>query len=929
MNLKRFGRFLRPGTALAIAVAAAIVAGCGDERPAALVASAESYMAKNDYKAAEIQLKNALQKEPRDGRTRFLLGVSLNRTGDAVSAEKELRRALEYGYPPEQVYPELALALERQGDPKKLVADLADKTAPDAAGQAALKSILGDAYVSLEQLKAAKAAYAAALAASPGYPRARVGEARLAALGRDLDGAMKINDEVLREHPGQPDALALKVDLLLAAGRTDAALEVLGELVKAQPTSVQARFALISLLVRESKYDQAAAELQALKKVAPSDARTNYLEALIAFRKGDVAKARDAVQQVLKVAPDNSMVQQLAAAIEYQLGSVSTAEDLLRKVVARSPQSLYARNLLVATLLRTGQAAKAEEVLNQTLALAPADPTVLRLAGEVAFANGDLAKATAYYDQAASADKGNAVVRTRLGQLRLASGDADRAMRDFEAAALMDTSQSQADIALIATHLRLGDYRKALAAVDALEKKQRDSAVPWNLRGVVQAAKGDTEAARASFSKALEIQPTFVVAARNLARQDVAAKNPAAAKKRMEEILSKEPANEQALLTLAEIEAATGGSKESVATVLKGGVRANPASPALRLALINVYNQANDRKEALAAAAAAVSALPTNPQLLETLGLLQQAYGDTGAAIETFAKLVTQVPQSPSPLLRLAAAQFAAKDYDSAIASLRKADQLRPDSIEARRQIVAVQLASGRTQDALNEARTVQKARPEEAAGYALEGDVMAAQKQFGQAADAYRQAMRLQPAAPYVVRLHAMLNEAGKASEGDAVAAQWIRENPKDVFVRMYLADLELRDKDYRGAAKLYKEVTEVQPSNALAMNNLAWALNELKDPAALAAAERALSLAPNNPAVADTLGWVLFTRGETKRGIELLRKASAAAPGAAEIRVHLAKALIKTGDSAGARKELDAVVAMGEGNPARSEAEALLKGL
>jgi predicted Zn-dependent protease len=123
---------------------------------------------------------------------------------------------------------------------------------------------------------------------------------------------------------------------------------------------------------------------------------------------------------------------------------------------------------------------------------------------------------------------------------------------------------------------------------------------------------------------------------------------------------------------------------------------------------------------------------------------------------------------------------------------------------------------------------------------------------------------------------------------------------------------------------------VVAVQPNNAIALNNLAWALNEVQDPAALATAEKALSLAPNSPAVADTLGWILFSRGDTKRGIDLMRKASAAAPNAVEIRLHLAKALIKTGETADAKKELEAVVAMAPGAGAfKDEAQALLKGL
>ncbi len=47
---------------------------------------------------------------------------------------------------------------------------------------------------------------------------------------------------------------------------------------------------------------------------------------------------------------------------------------------------------------------------------------------------------------------------------------------------------------------------------------------------------------------------------------------------------------------------------------------------------------------------------------------------------------------------------------------------------------------------------------------------------------------------------------------------------------------------------------------------------------------AERAYKLEPDNAAVADTLGWMLVEQGNTKRGVELLQKAVAAAPKAPE---------------------------------------------
>jgi Tfp pilus assembly protein PilF len=160
-------------------------------------------------------------------------------------------------------------------------------------------------------------------------------------------------------------------------------------------------------------------------------------------------------------------------------------------------------------------------------------------------------------------------------------------------------------------------------------------------------------------------------------------------------------------------------------------------------------------------------------------------------------------------------------------------------------------------------------------------------------------------------------------------VAARWLQENPKDAVVRLYLAERDLTGKDYKGAAQRYREVLALQPDNALALNNLGWTLAQLGDPKAVEYAEKAYRLAPNHPAIADTLGWMLIERGELKRGVELLGKAAAGAPNALQIRLHYARALIQSGDKAAARLELEQVRQAPQQSPLKAEAEELLRQL
>jgi Flp pilus assembly protein TadD len=79
----------------------------------------------------------------------------------------------------------------------------------------------------------------------------------------------------------------------------------------------------------------------------------------------------------------------------------------------------------------------------------------------------------------------------------------------------------------------------------------------------------------------------------------------------------------------------------------------------------------------------------------------------------------------------------------------------------------------------------------------------------------------------------------------------------------------------------------------------------------------------------VIDTFGWAEVQTGNVNRGTELLRAASGLAPANPEIRLHLAKALIKSGDKASARRELETLAKLDPSSPIRADAEKLLGGL
>ena len=138
-------KFGAKATLTAVFVALALVA-CGGDKPEAMLASARDYLAKNDTKAAIIQLKNALQENPELAEGRFLLGRALLQGGDLAGSETELRKALALKHSSEAVVPLLAQTMLAQRQFKKLVDEFASTELSKPEAQSDLKTSLASAY---------------------------------------------------------------------------------------------------------------------------------------------------------------------------------------------------------------------------------------------------------------------------------------------------------------------------------------------------------------------------------------------------------------------------------------------------------------------------------------------------------------------------------------------------------------------------------------------------------------------------------------------------------------------------------------------------------------------------------------------------------------------------------------------------------------
>lgn len=908
-----------------------VLVACGGDDPVKLMQSAKDYMAKNDNAAAVIQLKNALQAKPDLAEARFLLGKAWLATGDLAGAQVELEKAKAAGYPDEQVTPLLARALLIQGQVKK-VTDTYDQTRfNDASAQADLLTSLASAWLAQNKIDTAQERVATALKLQPAYEPALVTQARLTAIGKDFDGALAQLAKILKANPQSEAALKLKGDVqLFGLQQPDAALATYKEAAKAGPKGWEAQSNVVRILMGQDKLEEATTEFQALQKLAANSPTTLYLQAQLAMKKRDLKGAHEAAEKLMRASPSSPQALELAGSIELQANNLVPAESMLAKALTAAPDLKIARRALVLTYLRMGQIDKAIATLPSDQSELENDPAMLSVAGQVYMVHGDQELAQRYFGKAAALDPKNPAKRTSLALSKLTPGQSEASINELQNIAASD-SGVVADMAIINVLSRQGRWDAALKAIADLEKKRpADDPVPNHLRAQVLIKKGDAAGARQALERAQQQSPDFFPAVSALAGLDVAAKQTGAAEARLQAWLKRKPDSVPGILALARVKAALRAKPDEIASLLRKAIEVAPTEIAPRQLLVAHHLQHNEPKVALTAAQNAVAALPKSPELLDTLGQAQLGAQEFNQALSTYSKLGGLLPNSTAPQMRMATVYLANKDGSGATQSLRKALSIQPNFLPAQQQLVELALRDKRAADALAVVRDVQRQRPEEAVGYALEGDVHGATQNWSAALAAFDKALKLAPdSSDLAIRLH-MAHLAGqKSRDADVFAKKWLQTHPKDAQFLVHLGDRAVMGGDLKLAESQYQKALDLQPNNPLTLNNLAWVAGKNGRKDAMSLAEKAHSLAPQSPAILDTLATLQAGERRFDKAIESQKRAVALQPEDPAWKLNLAKIQLQAGEKSAAKTQLLALKQLGSGFRSHAEVVKLLEGL
>ena len=914
------------GGALGVAVAALALAGCGAfMTPKAHIARARREMSQGNWRDAAFDLRAVLHKQPGNTEAWLLLARLSVDAADFNGAQAALAHAIHAGAKGPTVDQTQARIWLETGQAHSLLDALAHgqlslpepdrtllsarallatgQTAPAAALLQPLvasqpdlteaRDLLAESFLQAGRLPEALGQLRTAIQRAPKAAEPRVIEGRVLAWQGQFAAAERVLDQALaRMPPAEPvahrlTALVALTEAQLALGETDAAVK----------------------------------SHAALAKLEPAAPMTQLLDARIKLAHGQIQPATDELERVVVDAPGFVEARMLLGAAFLQRGDLQQAQQQLRRVVAQTPDNVQARKLLAQVQLKLGQPNEALSVLTPALETQSGDPQLLALYGNAANQAGDPSALVEALERSAKAHPNDPAVALNLAAAYLGGGHAARALALLQK--MPDTGDLRRDQLLITALAAVRGPNDALQAVDELLAKHPHDPGVVNLAASFAVSQHELGRARLLLRNGLAANPGNAPMALALAKVDQADGDPTAAQRRLDALLAAHPEALAVRLALADSLASTRAFAKARA-VLDGSKDASK-EPAVQFALARLAFLQGDAPGAKAAIDRAVAARPNDAVVIEDAGLVFMQANQPDAALAKFAQATTLAPGNAGYWLNSARAQLALNQPAAARASLAKADQLQPNWLPVVSALALIDLREGRGAAALARAEALVAKDPNDPGAIELKGDVDGAIGQPAAAAAAYAAAARLRPSATLAVKSFQAQVALHAAHPTEPLEA-WLAQQPRDWRVHDILGNYLLATHHAAQAAPHFQVAVAENPGDVVALNNLAWALSEAHDPGAQAIAQRAYALAPQLPAVNDTLGWILARGGDNAKALGYLARAAALNPKDPEVQYHYAYVLAKVGQGAKARQILSKVVASKTPFESRQDAERLL---
>jgi len=825
----------------------------------------ETYADQGQYRAAFLEVRNAIQKEV--GNVEHALALA-----DLYLDVGAGERASDLLKPWQQEYQSdvgltLAEAYVLQGkhlSARETLANFSPRNNEERQAyqwlQAEIERLAGNASTAIDQ-------YRSLLNEQPSNPQATAGLAKgMIHQGNTLE-ALELLEQWRSQNGDSPELLYLQGLIHYRLNELESAANALSDGLSAMPQSdifLPIRRQTMGLLSRTLTEQGKLTEAQVYNKIladnTDSDMRQNTEAALEAIGQGDLDTARLTLEDLIQQNPDNDLIAMLLGAVKLQQGELVEGESLLADNIDAETSPVPFIRLATMAQIDKGKRDQALATLERSLLARPTDVDLLAMHGILALTLPNKAnEGVVSLNKALQIDDSRTRLRLALAQYYVQQDQEEQALGQLRSA----FTQAPADWPTTNYYVHLlmenGHQAEAKDVKNTLIETRTEDPNASVLAALTEFRLGETENAISRLQAQVKAKPDWVIPHRALAtiyqdqQQTDAAIN--------------------AYLRAAELESDSFESLQMAGRLY--AAQHNPDQVADWLIQLG-----NQRPE-LAVPGGALGA---------QIRVQQGRFDDARSILAQYSSNDSDVLDRVKAQLASAEAEQAARSQEWATARSKVAEaiSLRPNELGYNLLLVRIVTAEGEHDEAQQLLDNIEN-KFGQSPTVMLTQSLVLRHTENEEAALRYLRDRWQQDSMPELAPELIRLAHRTGAEDTEQLAMEWSRLQPQSAAPWVALADIQLGQGKEAMAEASYRKALARDPAHIAAMNNLAWLIREKAPEEALSLSGEAARLAPSSAAVIDTHGWILHLSGQNRQAVEILRRASQLAPDNADIANHL----------------------------------------
>jgi len=687
-----------------------------------------------------------------------------------------------------------------------------------------------------------------------------------------------------------------EADSYFKAGNYDKAKVSYLNVVRLDPQNALAFERIGTMWLEDGSPLRAAAFLVKANELAPKNDQNRIRLTRCYLAIGRFADASKQALKVLEQTPDNEDAIIALTEAARSKEDIQAAEQHLEKYPKKDDVSFH---LASANLfLSSGDLAAAEKALRPALTVNPNSSAAHMALGDLYLLKKDQKQAGEEFKKAAELAPVRSMERLKYAAFMSAAGDTAETRRISTEMTTQAPDYLPGWTLLAELAFKEGKYDEALSLLENVFSREPQYIDGHRLESEVLLAKGDTKKATEVLERLDQTYPDTPLIKYELARAYLKKNNMNQAKVVLDQAISINPNYAEAILLLADINLRSGHGE----AVIEPMTRLLKRSPELRsaaLLLAAAYGSLDRFDDAAVVTGEEAKLAPRDPQAQMALGLTLRQAKRNDEARQAFEKAAELAPDNLWPVDQLVELDLLEKHFDTAQQRIDRHFQKTPDS----------------------------------PAAHFFKGKILVAEEKWGPAETELQKTLQLDPnfggAYDLLVQTYLVTNKLPQAL---SQLQTQLSKNPNDASALMTLALLHERTNEFAKARDAYEHLLSLKPDLVSALNNLACLyadrLNDLGK--AYDLARKARDLQGNDPAIADTFGWILSKRGEYQQALAILQGSAAKLPDSPEVQFHLGMTAYMMGQPDLARVALQKAASATNDFPGKEESKrhlALLK--